>query len=315
MYVYIARRLALMVPVMFGVSVLVFVLVRLIPGDVVDQLMGMEAANPAVKAEIRQMFGLDQPMYIQYLRWIGKVLRGDLGVSLRTSQPIGPTIWRHIPITVELAILSVLVSSTISIPLGIVSALRRDSASDLVTRLAGLIGLSFPNFWLATMLILVSSLYFRWMPPVIFVKLTEDPLSNLTQMALPTVALAAVLSAVVMRMTRSAMLEVMRRDYVKTARAKGLGERLVLWRHALKNALIPVITVVGVQMGYLLGGAVIVEQIFSLPGMGWLLLNGVYQRDYPMVQAATLLLAFFFVVTNLVVDLAYAFIDPRIRYA
>lgn len=313
MYHYITRRLVLLVPVMFGVSVLVFSLVRLIPGDVVDLLLGMDA-TPTIRAELRRTFGLDDPLYVQYLRWAGGILQGNLGVSLRTSQPIATTLLRHLPVTIELAFLSILVSSVIAIPLGIISALRRNSGTDLATRLIGLIGLSFPNFWLATMLLLVTSLYFRWLPAPIFVTITEDWATNLSQMALPTIALAAGLTAVVMRMTRSAMLEVMRKDFVRTARAKGLSERVVLSRHALKNALIPVVTVVGVQMGYLLGGTVIIEQIFSLPGMGWLLINGVYQRDYPMVQATTLFLAFSFVITNLLVDLAYALIDPRIRY-
>jgi peptide/nickel transport system permease protein len=311
---YLARRLVLLVPVLLGVSVLVFVLIRLIPGDVVDVLLGNEAVNPEIREQIRSLFGLDAPMYVQYGRWLGGVLHGDFGVSLRTGQPITTAIGRNLPVTVELALLSVLLSSCVAIPLGILSALKRSSVIDLVTRLTGLIGLSFPSFWLATMLLLISSLYFRWLPPPIFVSLRESPAQNLAQMALPTISLAAGLSAIVMRMTRSAMLEVLRRDYVRTARAKGLPERAVVVRHALKNAMIPVITVIGVQAGYLLGGAVVIEQIFSLPGLGWLLLNGVYQRDYPMIQATVLLLALFFVLTNLLVDLAYALLDPRIRY-
>jgi peptide/nickel transport system permease protein len=311
---YLARRLVLLVPVLFGVSVLVFVLIRLIPGDVVDVLLGTEAVNPQVREEIRSLFGLDQPMYLQYAHWLGGVLRGDFGVSLRTGQPVTAAIARNLPVTIELALLSVLLSSSLAIPLGILSALRRSSASDLLIRLTGLIGLSFPSFWLATMLLLVSSLYFRWLPPPVFISIRESLPQNLAQMALPTISLAAGLSAIVMRMTRSAMLEVLRRDYVRTARAKGLPERAIVARHALKNALIPVITVIGVQAGYLLGGAVVIEQIFSLPGLGWLLLNGVYQRDYPMIQATVLLLAVFFVLTNLLVDLAYAALDPRIRY-
>ena len=315
MYRYIGGRLALLAPVMLGVSIIIFGMVRLIPGDVVDVLLGAESGSPAVRAELRRMFGLDEPMYIQYVRWIGGLIQGNLGVSLRTGQPIGTIILRHLPVTLELALLTVLASCLFAIPLGVVSALRRNSVTDFVTRLVGLIGLSFPSFWLATMLILVTSLYFRWLPPPAFVSLREDWTTNLTQMALPTVTLTAVMSAVIMRMTRSAMLEVLRRDYVRTARAKGLGEQAVISRHALKNALIPVVTIVGIQMGYLLGGAVIVEQVFSLPGMGWLLLNAVYQRDYPVVQAAVLLLALFSVCTNLLVDIAYAVIDPRIRYS
>ena len=311
---FLARRLVLLVPVLFGVSVLVFVLIRLVPGDVVDVLLGNEAVNPEIREEIRALFGLDAPMYVQYGCWLGGVVRGDFGVSLRNGQPITAAISRNLPVTIELALLSVLLSSSVAIPLGILSALKRSSVIDLVTRLTGLIGLSFPSFWLATMLLLISSLYFRWLPPPIFVSLRESPSQNLAQIALSTISLAAGLSAIVMRMTRSAMLEVLRRDYVRTARAKGLPERAVVARHALKNAMIPVITVIGVQAGYLLGGAVVIEQIFSLPGLGWLLLNGVYQRDYPMIQATVLLLALFFVLTNLLVDLAYALLDPRIRY-
>ena len=315
MYHYLARRLVLLVPVLFGVSILIFALVRLIPGDVVDVLLGGESGSPEVRDELRALFGLDQPIYIQYVRWLGGVLSGNFGVSLRTGQAVGTAILTHLPVTIELTVLSLVVSCALAIPLGILSALRRNSVTDLLSRLLGLIGLSFPNFWLATMLLLVASLYFGWLPPPTYANPFDDFGINLQQMLLPTITLAAGLTAIVMRMTRSAMLEVLRREYLTTARSKGLPERLLLRRHALKNAAIPVITVVGLQIGYLLGGAVVVEQIFSLPGIGWLLLNGVYQRDYPTVQATTLLLALAFMLANLVVDFLYAFLDPRIRYA
>jgi peptide/nickel transport system permease protein len=315
MYAYIARRLVLLVPVMVGVSVLVFTMIRLIPGDIVDSMLGMDATTPEVKAELRQLFGLDQPMYVQYLHWFGGVLHGDFGISLRNSQPVSAAVLSHLPVTIELALLAVLVSCLFAIPLGVISALHRNTWLDLVVRLAGLVGVSFPSFWLATMFLLISSLIFHWLPPPIFVGPQQDVGVNLAQMLMPILSLAAGHSAVTMRMTRSAVLEVLRRDYIRTARAKGLLEQTVIMVHALKNALIPIITILGLQMGYLLGGTVIIEQIFSIPGMGWLLLNGIYQRDYPVVQAMTLLLAVFFVLTNLIVDLFYTVVDPRIRYA
>jgi peptide/nickel transport system permease protein len=315
MYRYLANRLALLIPVLFGVSILIFLLVHLIPGDLVDVLLGGESGSPEIRSQLRALFGLDKPLYVQYVLWLGGVLTGNFGVSLRTGQGVGTAILTHLPVTIELTVLSLLVSCALAIPLGILSALRHNSATDLLSRLLGLIGLSFPNFWLATMLLLVASLYFGWLPPPTYVSPFDDPSINLQQMFLPTITLAAGLTAIVMRMTRSAMLEVLRREYLTTARAKGLQEQVVLVRHAFKNAAIPVITVVGLQMGYLLGGAVIVEQIFGLPGIGWLLLNGVYQRDYPTVQATTLLLAVSFMLANLLVDLLYAVLDPRIRYS
>jgi peptide/nickel transport system permease protein len=299
---------------MLGVSVLVFVMIRLIPGDVVDSILGMDA-TPSVRAELRQMFGLDEPIYIQYLHWLGGVLHGDFGVSLRNGQPVSDAIMSHLPVTVELASLTLVLSCSIAIPLGVISALRRNTGVDLVVRVAGLAGVSFPSFWLATMFLLIASLAFHWLPPLIFVGPQQDIGANLSQMLLPVLALAAGHCAVTMRMTRSAVLEVLRRDYMRTARAKGLLSRTIIAVHGLRNALIPVITVLGLQMGYLLGGTVIIEQIFGIPGMGWLLLNGIYQRDYPVVQAMTLLLAFSFVVTNLIVDIVYSVVDPRIRYA
>ncbi|MDQ3694636.1 MAG: ABC transporter permease [Chloroflexota bacterium] len=313
---YILKRLVLAVPVLLGITVVVFLLVRLIPGDVIDLMLGTEGSlRPEVREQLRQTLGLDRPLHVQYFTWLGDILRGDLGRSLRTGQPIVENLAGKLPITLELAFLSVVMSLVIAIPLGIVSALRRNSFLDFVVRMVGTIGLSLPNFWLATMLILIASIYFRWGPALIYVSPLDDLGTNLKQMLLPSLALALGLMAVVMRMTRSSMLEVLSQDYIQTARAKGLRERLVIYRHALRNALMPVLTVVGIQTGQLLGGAVIVEQIYGLPGLGWFLLNGIYQRDYPVVQAGVLIIAGIFVVTNLVVDLLYAVLDPRIQYA
>lgn len=313
---YILKRLVLAIPVLIGITVVVFLLVRLIPGDVIDLMLGTEGSlRPEVREQLRQTLGLDRPLYVQYFTWVGDILRGDLGVSLRTGQPIVENLAGKLPITLELAFLSILLSLILAIPLGIISALRRNSFLDFIVRMVGTIGLSLPNFWLATMLILIASMYFRWGAPLVYVSPFEDLGENLQQMLLPSLALAAGLMAVVMRMTRSSMLEVLSQDYIRTARAKGLREQLIIYRHALRNALMPVLTVVGVQTGHLLGGAVIVEQIFGLPGLGWFLLNGIYQRDYPVVQAGVLIIAAIFVLTNLIVDLMYAFIDPRIQYA
>ncbi len=312
---YILKRMVLALPVLFGITVVVFLLVRLIPGDVIDAMLGTEASlRPEVREQLRKTLGLDRPLHVQYVTWLADIVRGDLGRSLRTGQPIVENLSGKLPITLELALLSIVMSLIIALPLGVISALRRNSSSDFVVRLLGTVGLSLPNFWLATMLILIASRYFRWGAALIYVSPFEDPIENLKQMLLPSLALALGLTAVVMRMTRSSLLEVLSQDYIRTARAKGLLERGVLYRHAMRNALLPIVTIVGIQAGHLLGGAVIIEQIFGLPGLGWFLLNAIYQRDYPAVQAGVLILAIIFVVTNLVVDLLYAILDPRIKF-
>lgn len=312
---YILKRMVLALPVLFGITVVVFLLVRLIPGDVIDAMLGTEASlRPEVREQLRKTLGLDRPLHVQYVTWLADIVRGDLGRSLRTGQPIVENLSGKLPITLELALLSIVMSLIIAIPLGVISALRRNSSSDFVVRLLGTAGLSLPNFWLATMLILIASRYFRWGAALIYVSPFEDPIENLKQMLLPSLALALGLTAVVMRMTRSSLLEVLSQDYIRTARAKGLLERGVLYRHALRNALLPIVTIVGIQTGHLLGGAVIIEQIFGLPGLGWFLLNAIYQRDYPAVQAGVLILAIIFVLTNLIVDLLYAILDPRIKF-
>ncbi|HZS32377.1 MAG TPA: ABC transporter permease [Methylomirabilota bacterium] len=314
---YVLRRLLLLAPTLLGISVLVFVLMRLIPGDVVQVMLGTEAQlGPEQRQTLYRLLGLDAPLPVQYLRWLGAILRGDLGVSLRTAEPVAAIIAGRLPITLELAVLAAALSWAVAVPLGVLAALRRGGLSALVAHVIGLVGLSVPSFWLATMLLLVTSLYLRWQPAgAEWVSPLRAPLTNAQQVLLPVLSLSGALVAVVMRMTRSAMLEVLGQDYIRTARAKGVAERGVLARHASKNAAIPVVTVMGVQVGYLLGGAVVVEVIFGLPGLGWMILNGIYQRDYPVVQGGVLFVGVLFVLVNLLVDVAYACLDPRIRYA
>ena len=297
-------------------SLLVFSMVRIIPGDIVDIMLGPELyVGAEYRAELRAKYGLDQPIYVQYARWVGQIVQGNFGSSLRNNEPVLGTIMRRLPLTVELALLSVLLSAVVAIPLGVVSAVRRNSPLDFLVRLLAMVGLSVPNFWLAAMLLLLSSVVFHWQPNIRLVPLWEDPLTNLSQLLMPTVALSLAAMAVVMRMTRSSMLEVLRQEYMQTARAKGLLPRVIMVRHALKNALIPVITVLGVQLGGLLGGTVVIEVIFGLPGLGRLLLDAISARDYPMLQGTVLFIALMFVLVNLAVDLAYAAVDPRIRYS
>ena len=313
---YLAQRLVLTIPVLIGVSLLVFSMIRLVPGDIVDLLIGPELyVGAEYRAELRAKYGLDQPIYVQYARWVGEIVQGNFGSSLRNNEPVLGTIMRRLPITIELALLSVALSAVVAIPLGVVSAVRRNSATDFVARLIAMIGLSIPNFWLAAMLLLVTSVVFRWQPSLRLVPFWEDPLTNLSQLLMPTVSLSLALMAIVMRMTRSSMLEVLRQDYIQTARAKGLLPRVILVRHALKNAFIPVVTILGVQVGALLGGTVLIEVIFGLPGIGRLLLDAINTRDYPMLQGTVLFIAIVFVMVNLLVDLLYAYLDPRIRYS
>jgi len=313
--VYVLRRLLLVVPTLLGASVLVFALMRLIPGDVVDVMLGSDVVmNPAERAILRAMFGVDQPLHIQSLRWLGSVLQGHFGTSLRTTQPVLDMIFQRVGITVELALLSVVLSAVVAVPLGMMAAIRRNGATDLAAHTVTLLGLSMPYFWVASLLLLASSALLQWSPSLIWVSPFERPLTNLSQIALPVLSLSAGLMAIVMRMARSAMLEVLDQDYIRTARANGVRERGVMVRHALRNAAIPIITVIGLQTGYLLGGAVVIEQIFGLPGIGLMILDGIYQRDYPVVQGAVLFVAVVFVVVSLLVDLTYAFLDPRIRY-
>ena len=313
---FLTRRLIALVPTLIGVSIVVFLVIHLIPGDTISAMIGTTyKLTEAQAAALRAYFGLDRPLYAQYLHWIFSALHGDLGYSVRSGQPVLTEILNRFPVTLELTLFSLVIALVFGVPIGILSAVKNDSAIDLFGRLFALIGLSLPNFWLGTLFILVLSSYFGILPNSgNFVSLIQDPLRNLEQMLFPAITLGFAFTATVMRTTRSAMLEVLRQDYVRTARSKGASESTVIWRHCLTNALIPVITIVGVEFGYLLGGAVIVEEIFSLPGIGRLILNGIHQRDYAVVQGTILFVALNFVMVNLLVDAAYAFVDPRIRY-
>jgi len=313
---YIARRLLLLVPTLIGMSLFIFLMLRLLPGDVVDLMTaGQEQATDDAKRKLREAFGLADPLPVQYIKWVLGLLRGDPGKSLRSGQPIAEALGQALPVTFELTVLAVIIATIVAIPLGVLSASRRDSGADFAGRIAGLIGLSIPSFWLATLMLLFTSLVFSWVPPVSWIPPLVDPVGNLEQMLLPAAALAVQLMAIEMRMTRTTMLEVLSQDYVRTARAKGANERLVTYRHALRNALIPVISVIGFQIGALMGGSAIIEVIFGLNGIGATLIQAIFNRDYPMVQASALFLAAVFVVVNTSVDVLYGYLDPRIKYA
>ena len=303
-----------MIPTLVGVSILVFLLVRLIPGTIVEQMLGAEAeVTEELLARLRSFFGLDQPIHVQYGTWLAQALQGDLGVSWQVGMPVQQMILARLQVTVELTLGAMLVALVVGIPFGIISAIKENTALDHVIRIASLFSLSMPIFWQAAMMILILSVWLRW-APVGYVELAADPGANVRQMILPWIVLGTAVAATIMRMTRSCLLEVMRQDYIRTARAKGLRERVVIWSHALKNAMIPVITVAGLQVGYLLGGAVVTEEVFTLPGIGRLVLWAIYQRDYPLVQGTVLFIAVAFALTNLVVDAIYGYLDPRIRY-
>jgi peptide/nickel transport system permease protein len=313
---YVIVRLYSMALTLVGLTVLIFLMLRLIPGTVVEQMIGADAiVSPAMVAELKRFFGLDQPWWVQYSRWLGELARGDLGTSWRTGKPVVTLILERLPVTIELTSLAVGFALLLGIPAGIVSATRRDRAIDNVTRVGTLLGLSIPVFWQGTMLILFFSVYLRWMPPVMWVDFFTDPRRNLTIMLLPALCLGTASAANVARTTRACMLDVLRSEYIRTAAAKGLAERWVVLKHALKNALIPIVTVAGLQFGILLGGTVVVEEVFTLPGVGRLVLWSIYQRDYPLTQSTILFIAVLFMTINLVVDVLYGYLDPRIRYS
>jgi peptide/nickel transport system permease protein len=310
---FLSQRLLVLVPVLLGVSMLSFLLLYLIPGDVVDILMGQESGEPARLAEMRRLFGIDRSLPARYAEWLGEALRGDLGRSFVTKRPVLSEIMTAFPVTLQLTAASLLVALAAGLPLGILVAVRRGRASSIGISLLVLLVLSVPSFWLGILLILVTSLYLHWFPPQGLVLLWVQPVEALKQLLLPSLALGLALGAMVMRMTRSCILEVLAQDYVRTARAKGIAETLVIGHHALRNALIPVVTLVGLQFGYLLGGAIVIEEIFSLPGMGRLVLRSIAQRDFPLVQGVLLLAGTGVVLLNLCVDMLYLALDPRLR--
>lgn len=312
---YIVRRLVYMIFTLFGVSTVVFFLLRLVPGDVVSQMVDLQGqSNPQRVVELRHFFGLDRPWYIQYLRWLGHIATGNLGDSWRVGGSVTSHLFAQLGVTMELTALATLLSLVVGIPMGIWAATRQNGVIDQLLRVVSLAGLSVPVFWTGSMLILICSLALRWTPSTRWISPSADLFGNAKLMLLPALTLGVANAAVIVRMTRNSVLEVLFQDYVRTARSKGLGERAVVVRHALKNALIPVVTVAGLQMGFLLGGAIVMEEVFALPGLGRLLLQGLTQRDYPMVQGAVLIFALLFMLINLITDLIYGFLDPRVHY-
>jgi peptide/nickel transport system permease protein len=316
MHKYILRRLLLVLPTLIGVTVFVFGMVRLLPGDAVSIMLQDYSAYSYAKDEedLRARLGIDRPFVEQYVTWFGNVMQGNLGVSLRSQKPIADDLKTYLPVTFELGALGLVVSLLISIPLGVYSAVRQDSILDYFARSTATAMLAIPGFWLGTLAITLPSIWWSWSPPLRYTPLFTDPVRNLTQMLLPAVILGIGLSGTMMRLTRTQMLEVLRQDYIRTARSKGLGERGVVFRHALKNGMIPVLTLLGLQLAVLIGGTVVLENVFAIPGMGRYLLDAISNRDYPIVQAVILVFATLIIFSNLVIDILYAWLDPNIRY-
>ena len=310
---YILRRIAIAIPTLILVSIGIFLMVRLLPGDIIDILFGGDqTASEEVKEQAREQLGLNGSYLEQYWRWITGVVQGDFGFSLRNTEPVSNIVGDALVVTLELVVLALLIALLIAVPLGVISAVRRDTGWDVVARVGGLVGLSVPSFWLATLLLLFTSRVFGWVPPLTYISPFDDPIGNLSQFILPAISISVFTMAIVMRMVRATMLEVLGQDYVRTARAKGVGRKTVISKHALRNALIPVVTIVGFEIGVLIGGAAIIETIFGLPGIGYVLLQAIFGRDYPVIQAMTLLIAFTFIFANLLVDILYGVLDPRI---
>lgn len=313
MHRYVVVRLIHAVPVLFGILVIVFVMVKLTPGDPAAALLGIQA-TPDELARVRHSMGLDRPWHEQFLRWLADALRGDLGVSYISRKPVAELIGTRLPVTVELTVFAMLIASLLGVTAGVISAVRRYSRLDYGITAVALFGVSMPSFWFGILLILTFSLWLGWLPASGYVPFSRDPLEHFQRLLMPGVALGLFLAGSLARFSRTSMIEALVQDYVRTAAAKGLGERAIVVRHALKNALIPTVTVLGIQFGTLLGGAVIIEQVFAYPGIGTLLLTAISQRDYPVVHGVVLVVGAAFVLANLVVDVSYTWLDPRIRY-
>jgi len=323
---YVIKRLLLIIPTLFLITIIVFLTVRFIPGSIVDlmlqQMMGMEGGmgGAAVgvtldRAGIEHMLGLDMPIHIQYGQWVGNViLHGDFGDSIWQPLTVVDLVVERLPVSIELGILGLIIGLIIALPIGIWSAIRQDSITDYIGRSIAIVFIAVPGFWIGTMIMVYPSIWWQWTPPMLYINFIDDPIGNLGMNIIPAVLLGMVLSGVTMRMTRTMVLEVLRQDYIRTAWSKGLRERVIIMRHVLKNALIPVVTIVGMQVPVMIGGTVIIEQIFNLPGMGRLLIKAIGSRDYPVVSGINLMIASFVLLNNIVVDIAYAYLDPRIQY-
>lgn len=312
--IYILKRLLLTIPVLFGMSLLVFSLIHLVPGDPARVMLGLTATPENIETLHRQL-GLDQPLWQQYLTWLWNLLQGDLGTDFRSHEPLTNMLLNRLPVTLELTVLATLISILIAVPLGVLGAAKRRGAADIGGTAVSLVGISVPDFWLGVLLVLLVSLKLDWLPPSGYRSIEEHGLvANLRYMLLPAITLSISMAAVLLRTTRAAMLEVLDQDYIKFTRAKGMRERIVIYKHALRNASIPIVTVLGLQFGYLLGGAVIVETIFNLPGIGKMTLNAVNTRSYPIIQGGVLVIGLLFMLVNLITDLLYALLNPKVRY-
>jgi peptide/nickel transport system permease protein len=324
MRAYVIRRVLVLIPTLLLVTIFIFFLIRLIPGDVIDMMLAQAGDAGVDREALEKQLGLDAPQIVQYGRWLGVLrqpdgrfaglLQGDLGVSAWQKMPITTLVAKKWPVTLELGIIGLIVGQLIAIPIGIVSALRQNTWADYVGRTFAILCISIPGFWLGTMIILFPALWWGYMPPIMLVRMSDDFFGNLRMFVIPALVLGMAMSGMTMRMTRTMMLEVMRQDYIRTAWSKGLRERVVTIRHALKNALIPVVTIIGFQIPVLIGGTVIIEQIFSLPGMGRLLVTASLQKDYTLISGIILIFSLGLVTVNLVIDLSYAWLDPRIHY-
>jgi peptide/nickel transport system permease protein len=318
MQAYIIRRILLIIPTLIIVTILVFFLVRFIPGDIVDIMVAQQTATGTSEAldrdEIMRRLGLDSPIYEQYGRWVADVFRGDFGRSIWSNTPVLESLKNRVPVSFELGIIGIIIGQLIAIPVGVLSAIRQDTIQDNVSRVMAIIFMCVPSFWLGTIVMIYPAIWWRWSPSMEYIGFLDNPLKNLGMFIIPAVILGLHAAGTTMRMTRTMMLEVLRQDYIRTAWSKGLQEKLVIVRHALKNALIPVVTMIGMQIPIIVGGTVIMEQIFNLPGMGRLMLDALNVRDYPVVSGVNLFVAAFVLVCNLMVDLTYSYLDPRIRY-
>jgi peptide/nickel transport system permease protein len=314
MAIYILRRVIAMVPTFILITIFVFAVIRFIPGDIADIMVeNFQYADD--REELRRRLGLDQPVYIQYVEWVGGMLQGDFGTSLWTQQTITEELRRRLPVTIQLGLMSIGLTVIVAIPIGVLSAMRQDTGIDYGARSVSILNLSMPDFWVATLVIVFPSIWWGVNMAPRYVPIWVDPIASILALVTPAIILGLSRSASVMRMTRAMMLEVMRQDYIRTAQAKGLHSARIIQRHAIKNALIPVITVIGLQIPLILGGTVIIETIFNLPGTGRFMLDSIRQRDYPLLQATVVVFALFVMFTNLVVDLFYGYLDPRIRYS
>ena len=314
MIAYLIKRLLAVIPILLAVTLVTFFLTTLIPGDVVNILLGTEA-EPSIAARLREMIGLDQPFWLRYLKWLSRLVQGDFGVSIINGRPVVSQILETLPPTIELAVLATFLGVAIGIPLGVLSATRQFHFTDNFLRVIGLVGFSLPTFWVGTLFLLIVSLWFKGVIPILnYVPFSKNPIMNLKIMSLPTIALGVSMAAMIMRMSRACVLEVIRQQFVVTARSKGLSERVILFKHVLRNAMLPVVTLVGLRFGFLIGGLVILEEVFGIPGLGRLVIYSISKRDFPLVLGVIFFIALSFALINLTVDIFYSIIDPRITY-